>query len=318
MHLISYIATLPNKLLSGPHAADKKFLTLTTFPQGVNAAGDQGSVETQMIYRPSDVAFMLGWVHHHGKRSSHLLFRKQILDQQHINGGRTMIADSNLFLYKDSKNPRYYLRYSYDGVFPNTGEYCDHDPDPGRWQQIKQHIGIELQPWRTTGHHVLLCLQRNGGWSMAGHSTVAWAVQTIQTLRKFTTRPLRIRSHPGDKGAANDCAKILQSCADLQISNVALSKPNSSLIHDLQQCWAVVNHNSSPTVGAAIEGIPVFVTDPVHSQSAQVANTDLANIEYPAMPDRQQWIQRLCQFHWSHEEIANGTAWQHMKKWAKK
>jgi hypothetical protein len=43
-----------------------------------------------------------------------------------------------------------------------------------------------------------------------------------------------------------------------------------------------------------------------------------AQIETPNMPDRQPWVERLAQFHWSHEEISNGVAWNHMKKWAKK
>jgi len=317
MKVISYVATLPSKLLSRPHDTDQKFLTLTTFPQGVNAVGDVGIIENSMNYQPSEVAFMLGWVHEHGKRSPHLIFRKAILDQQTITGGRTIIADSNLFLYKNPKNPKYYLRYSYDGVFPNTGEYCDQDPDPQRWRQIKQDIGLELHPWRTHGDHILLCLQRNGGWSMAGFSTTEWAVQTIQELRKHTSRHIRIRSHPGDKGAAADCSNILRACAGLGIDNISLSQP-VGLIDDLHNCWAVVNHNSSPSVGAAIEGIPVFVTDPVHSQCKEIANTVLDNIEHPDMPDRQHWVERLAQFHWSREEISNGVAWTHMKKWAKK
>lgn len=316
MKLISYIATLPGKLLNGPHATDRKFLTLTTFPLGVNAIGDVGSIETRMQYRPSDVAFMLGWVHEHGKQSPHLLFRKEIVDQQRTNNGRTIVADSNLFLYKNTKNPHYYLRYSYDGVFPDTGEYCDADPDPVRWQKIKQDIGLELQPWRTKGDHVLLCLQRNGGWSMDGVDVVDWAVETIMTLRQHTSRPIRIRPHPGDKRAQQHCQRIIDLCAISRIDQISLGMSGAGLIDDLRDCWAMVNHNSSPTIGAAIEGIPVFVTDPKRSQSADIANTDLSMIEHPDMPDRQHWVERLAQFHWSHEEIADGTAWTHMKKWA--
>jgi hypothetical protein len=316
MQLISYIATLPSKLLNGPHATDKKFLTLTTFPLGVTASGDAGTVETRMQYCSSDVAFMLGWVHEHGKRSPHLLFRKEILDKQTAIGGRTIIADSNLFLYKNTKNPSYYLRYSYDGVFPSTGEYCDQTPDPARWQKISQDIGLTLQPYRTQGTHILLCLQRNGGWSMAGFNVVDWALQTIAKIRKHSKRPIRIRPHPGDKGAARDCAEIVQRSMRKYVG-ISISQSETDLIGDLHDCWAVVNHNSSPAVGAAIEGIPVFVTDPAHSQCAEIANTDLANIEYPNLPDRQSWVERLSMFHWSHEELANGTAWNHMKKWAK-
>jgi hypothetical protein len=52
-------------------------------------------------------------------------------------------------------------------------------------------------------------------------------------------------------------------------------------VRNLKHCWAAVAHNSSPTVGAAIEGIPVFVTDPARSQCRDIANTDLSQIENP-------------------------------------
>ena len=77
----------------------------------------------------------------------------------------------------------------------------------------------------------------------------------------------------------------------------------------------MVNHNSSPTVGAAIEGYPIFVTDPAHSQCAEIANLDLSQIENPNLPDRQKWVERLAMFHWNFEEIANGECWHHMKKY---
>ena len=83
---------------------------------------------------------------------------------------------------------------------------------------------------------------------------------------------------------------------------------------DLKDCWAVVNHNSSPTVGSVIEGYPIFVTDPDRSQSTAVANTDLSSIETPAMPDRQAWVERIAMCHWNQQEIMSGAAWQHIRK----
>jgi hypothetical protein len=88
------------------------------------------------------------------------------------------------------------------------------------------------------------------------------------------------------------------------------------LEQDFKNCWAVISHNSSPGVAAAIEGIPVFVTDPVRSQVRDVANTDLSKIENPTLPDREQCINRISQFHWSHDELKSGECWQHMKGWA--
>ena len=86
---------------------------------------------------------------------------------------------------------------------------------------------------------------------------------------------------------------------------------------DLQNCWAVVNHNSSPTVGSVIEGYPIFVTDPVRSQCTPVANTELSLIETPAMPDRQSWVERIAMCHWSHQDVVSGAAWRHIRTYIK-
>jgi hypothetical protein len=85
------------------------------------------------------------------------------------------------------------------------------------------------------------------------------------------------------------------------------------LLDDLKNCWAAVNYNSSPVVGAAIEGIPIFVADKAKSQCAEIAN-DIENIENPTLFDRQRWAERISMFHWKFSELRDGSAWQHMKK----
>jgi hypothetical protein len=318
MQVISYVSTLPGKLLARPHEDAPKVVTLTKFAQGVQAAGDQAEIYTDMLYKPSDVAMMVGWVHEHGKIAPHLRLRQEILDRQLASNRRVVIADSNLFLYKDTSNPHYYLRYSFDGVFPNTGEYCDSDPDPERWTTIQRDMNIHLRDWRSAGDHVLMCLQRNGGWSMNGFDVIDWALITAKQLRQHTDRPIRIRSHPGDKKAGRYCHDIMSMCQRHGITGIEMSESGSSLSRDFKHCWALINHNSSPAVGAAIEGIPVFVTDPARSQAHDVANADISRIENPLMPDRQAWIKRISQFHWSHEDLTSGRCWSHMRKWAKK
>jgi hypothetical protein len=320
MKVVSYLATLPRKdeyTAQSLQRATDKSNTLRYVVQGAIAAGDQGIIWEQPSVIDADVAMILGWVHEHGKTAAHLQLRQQIVDHQRERGARTLIADSNLFLYKNTNNPGYWLRYSFDGVFPNTGEYCDSAPDPQRWINIQKELGVTLKPWRTQGDHILMCLQRDGGWSMAGWDVVDWALRTIQILRRHTRRPIRIRAHPGDKRARKYSDRLIKLCTGRQLGPVSLSTPGSSLENDFANCWAVVNHNSSPAVAAAIEGIPVFVTDADRSQARDVANRDLAKIENPNMPDRLPWVQRISQFHWSHQEIQDGTAWRHMRQWVK-
>lgn len=316
MKVISYLATLPAKMLVPSHSTNNKFLTLQKYAEGVTATGDTASVSRILQYEAADVAVILGWVHGDGKKAPHLSFRQHIVDQQRQRGGRTVIADSNLFLYHDTKNPHYYLRYSFDGVFPDTGEYCDQNPDPTQWNRIQKDMGIRVSPWRNTGNHILLCLQRNGGWSMSSMSVPEWTINTISKLRQYTDRPIVIRPHPGDKHASEYINNFLKHNSLPDVTTI--SDTSTPLIRNLKYCWAAVAHNSSPTVGAAIEGVPIFVTDPVRSQCRDIANTDLSQIETPAMPDRTAWLHRISQFHWSHADLVSGRCWSHMKAWAKK
>ena len=316
--VISYLATLPRSKTPESMAkhADKSN-TLRFFAQGVNSAGDSGMVSDSPHWQPSDVAVILGWVHEHSKDSAHLKLRREIIDNQKRNGCRTVIADSNLFLYNNTANPGYWLRYSYDHVFPGMGQYCDQTPDPNRWQQIQQAMGVTLKPWRTQGTHLLMCLQRDGGWSMGGFDVVDWALQTLTEIRRHSDRPVIIRAHPGDKRAPKYCQRLAKLLQGRGVPAVRFSPSNHSLVQDMTNCWAVINHNSSPSVAAAIEGIPVFVTDALHSQARDVANHSLNLLENPQMPDRQAWIQRISQFHWSHDDLRSGLCWNHMRQWAR-
>jgi hypothetical protein len=292
---------------SVPNAKNQEKIDLLRyFAQGAKANGDTVVNSNDYNYQPTDVAVIQGWVHEGSKSSPHLNLRNTVISKQLARNQHVVAVDSNLFLYSNTNNPQHYLRYSFNGVFPNTGIYCDNIVDPLRWQKISRALNISLKPYRSTGNHILVCLQRNGGWSMGNFDVVDWANQTIAQLRQHTDRPIVIRAHPGDKGAKNYVSRIVGK-------NVTVSN-TPGLVADLQNCWAAVNHNSSPVVGAAIEGVPIFVTDASKSQCREIANTDLAQIENPLMPDRQPWAERLSMFHWNFDELKSGQCWRHMRK----
>jgi hypothetical protein len=124
-----------------------------------------------------------------------------------------------------------------------------------------------------------------------------------------------IRTHPGDRTShiyIKSLTRTLQNIKSVQISSAG-----TSLEHDLANAWAVVNHNSSPVVAAAIEGYPVFVTDPARSQCKEIANTDLGKIEAPNLPDRLPWVHRLAMSHWKFDEVRSGEAWAHMRQFVR-
>lgn len=298
--VVGYVSGIPN-----PHKNPHKVDILKKYIDGVNKCGDKGILHQGNNIVDADVNLIQGWVHAGSPNSPHLLVRRRAYEINRNKGKHTFIADSNLFNYSVGKmHKMQYLRYSMDGVFPTTGNYFSDTVNPKRWKQIQKHLGISLKDWRQRGVHVLICTQRNGGWSMGGVNVVDWLRKTIEEVRKHTDRPIVVRGHPGDKNAP----KYLKS-KEWQVSTAP------SIVDDLFNAHCSITYNSSPSVASAIEGIPTFITDPNPkiSQAYDVANTDLSTIENPQMFDRQEWVEKLAMCHWNFDELSSGEAWQHMR-----
>lgn len=302
-----YHKTVPNM------KNQEKIDLLRYFSLGVKVSGDFSIDSNDYQYRPTDVGVIQGWLGQGSPNTPHLKLRNTVIQEQIKRNKYVVAVDSNLFLYANTTNPLHYLRYSFNGVFPNTGIYCDTEVDPSRWRKISKNLNISLKDWRTNGNHILVLLQRNGGWSMGSVDIQDWAAKTIAEIRRYSDRPIVVRTHPGDKGSREIVRPGHKQCRIPFGRDVTLST-NANLVDDLKNCWAAVNYNSSPVVGAAIEGVPIFVMDPAKSQSKDVANTDLSRIENPVLVDRQPWVERLSMFHWNFNELKSGECWGHMRK----
>ena len=306
MRVVSYHAGIPVK-----NNSPEKPAILNNFIQGVNAIGDTGINHHGSNILDCDVAVLQGFVHAQSKNAPHLILRKNVLNTQKVNKKRTVIVDSNLFLYATNKKnqPGNYLRYSFDGVFRDTGFYFDKDVDPKRWEKIRKDIGINYKPYRTNGSHILICLQRNGGWSMQNNDVMKFCHDTIRRLKTLTDRPIVVRGHPGDKKT--------RLYLKLNYPNVTISPEGRHITEDLRNAWATIVYNSSPGVASLIEGVPVFQMDPDpnHSMFSEVANTNLKRIENPKEFDRQPWLERIAMCHWSFDELRDGTAWKFMRNY---
>lgn len=301
----SYLQGIPSK-----NTNEEKPAVITGFIEGVLRAGDDGTVSTGWTPLDVDVAVVQGFVHFRNNNSMHLDLRKRVFEHQQARGKRSLIIDSNLFLYADPGNTKRYLRYSFDGIFPNTGEYCNDTPDPRRWEKISNDLGISLKPQKRAGRNILICCQRDGGWSMDGIALMPWLLKTIKKIKAKTDRPIVVRFHPGDK-------KSLQHTRHLVNKNLPRVSVSSSknIKEDLKNAHVVISYNSSPGVVAAIEGVPVVTLDPERSQAAPVAAHDLNHLENPPEYDREHWVHQMAQMHWSLDEIKNGTAWLHLRKY---
>jgi hypothetical protein len=99
------------------------------------------------------------------------------------------------------------------------------------------------------------------------------------------------------------------------MQNVKISSA-ANILQDFADAHCVINLNSSPTIAAAIEGIPTIVLDPINSQAAEVSHHSLESLSNLQEVNREKWIHKMAQMHWTLSELKDGTAWKHLRKWA--
>lgn len=191
-------------------------------------------------------------------------------------GGTVLVAE-NGYLDPDRHGRRSWYALARGG-HNGQGEWPD--GGPARWAAIAPRLGVEVQPWRTAGTHVLVVPSRSFG--RRGHVMPAdWAARTVAQLAGLTPRPIRVRAHPG-----NDA-------------------PAVPLADDLRDCWAVVTWYSSAAVHALIRGIPVICAAPAWIAKAACPGR-LEDIEAPPLVERAPVLERLAWAQWHVEEIARG------------
>ena len=309
VRVIGYTKVIPPGKALKPNKENHKLDIIKNFIEGVRLAGDNGLVYNGFEMMDCDVAVMQGFLHDNSAHVPHINLRRNIT--MNTRNKAFITADSNLFLYKAKQNaPFHYLRYSINGVFNNTGTYCNDNPGDEQWKKISRDLGVSVKQWTINEReHVLLCLQRNGGWSMKGKDVVAWANHKIAEIRQYTTRPIIVRPHPGDKKAPEYIKGI--TGPDVRVSFEPMIE------HDLAKSCVTIGFNSSPLVASVIEGVPIICEDYQASQVEEVCHKEISDIARLKPFDRDLWIKKIAQCHWSFKDLRDGIAWQHMKKYLK-
>ena len=252
------------------------------------------------------LAVILGWYSPHSKLYGVNLVRKNVILFQKNTGNKVMAIDAGCWKYCDPDNR--FLRYSLNGVFYDQDEYANKNSSQDKYNLLSKELGITLQPWKTDGHYILLLMQRNAGWSMKGLTPLTWVTNKIEELKKYTDRKILVRPHP--IGTKLEEITSLKKIPGIKISNYT----NTSIQEDLRKAHAALVFNSSSGVAAIMNGVPLFVDDK-SAVCYQVANYDLKNIENPARPERQQWLNDLAACHWSDDEVLSGQLYQKFKQY---
>lgn len=288
--------------ISNPAKFSNKVMLMDNFKTGVLANGDSviEFKDNQLPDRPLDAGFVLGYTLEDN-------FRKKIINCLRDQKTHSIFVDSNILHY--ARKEHEWHRYSLTSVYPDSGTYFFDGLDLNKWQTYSAWHNVTLKPWRTKGQHVLILCQRPKGFNMFTDQE-AWLDATIGKIRKYTNRPIMIRMHPGDGTREKQIHKIQK-----RYGNTVAISTHDNIREALFNCWCTVGLNSTPNVVAAIEGVPGYIEDPVHSWAADVAFTDLAQIENPPLPDRAEWINKIANIHWSNDEVTTGKLWSQIKKY---
>lgn len=287
--------------ISNPAKFSNKVMLMDNFRAGVLANGDE-VVEfhnTQLPNQPLDAGFVLGYTLEEN-------FRRQIINKLKQQNSLPIFVDSNILHY--ARQEHEWHRYSLNSVYPNDGVYFFNGLNSNKWNDYSSWHNVDIKPWRTNGNHILVLAQRPKGWNMFGNDQDSWLETTINNIQKYSQRPIRVRMHPGDGKKQQQIDKLL-SRGGVTISTAGNIK------EDLVNCWSTVGYNSTPNVVAAIEGVPGYVADPVHSWAQDIAYTDLSLIENPPMPDRTEWLNKIANIHWSNTEVKTGLLWQSIRQY---
>ena len=214
-------------------------------------------------------------------------------------------------------NPMAYHRYSWTSYFRDEGDYCNTNSPSDRWLRIQQEQNIEIKDWQTIGKYILVILQRPGDSSLKNliekHGSYEGFISyTINQIKKYTDRPIRVRMHPLRQEQQLEVLKNFDIEISTNTHGAGLLEGGDGLYEDFSNAFAVVGFNSNALTESICEGIPTFSMC-ASSMAWECSNKELKNLESPKYFDRRQWLYNLGYCQWREDEIAKGCPWFHLK-----
>ena len=208
----------------------------------------------------------------------------------HIVGGLQFGALYRMREIRAAGMPYIFYDRAYFGGGPHSdrlritrGAYQKHAIERGRWDNRLSSraaaLGVELDPWRASGSHILLVPPGEAIRALFGLGD--WEAETLARLKACTDRPVRVSRKPDP---------------------VPLSIR-------LRDCHCVVTWTSNVAVEAICAGVPAVCA--FWSAAGPVAgNLDEleAYIERPLKPEREAWAESLAWGQFNLDEIRSGFA----------
>ena len=166
-----------------------------------------------------------------------------------------------------------------------------------------EHLGLRLGDWRKSGDYILICGQHDKSLQWQNQPRMSnWFLQTYDTIRKHTDRPILFRPHP--RCRLEHIERGLRYVERQEPRHIHGTYDDFDM--GFNNVWATVSHSSNPGVHSCINGVPAFVSP---SSLAYDVGNDIDffhDIEDPLTPDRTQWLNDYAWTEYTVEEISNG------------
>lgn len=156
------------------------------------------------------------------------------------------------------------------------------------FDRLRVH-GVDIEPWRPEGRHVLVCCQ-----SDLWHRTLTnvssareWGGFLTEALGELTDRDVRVR----------------------------LKSERRPFIEDLEDAFTVVTWSSNTALEAIALGVPAIVLGQCGAEIASRHN--VKDIENPLrISNREEWLATLAANQWTVDEMRTGQALREMEEQA--
>jgi len=176
-------------------------------------------------------------------------------------------------------------------IVKNNLQHTDIIERPGdRFQKFNKAI----HPWKT-GSKIIVAAPDEKPCKFYGVNQQQWIDQTVNTIKKYTDRPVVVRER-----AKQRIARLTDTL-------------EQSLSNDVH---ALVTFNSVAATESVFFGVPVFTLAPNAAQP--VGLQDLSKIEdpyYPSNDKRYAWACHLAYGQFHINELTDGSAKQKLEEW---
>lgn len=278
---------------------------LRKFAAGVRSSGDD-VYECSGMYSDCDVAVIFGsWkdrdtLWHNTKRDVVSKAKNFICIEMPLVG-----REEVKYVGEDT-----WYRVGVNGFLADTGNFNNKRKPSDRWEKVQKELDVELKPYREDGNFILVTLQVPGDASLRGNVIEDWAYDVCHKIRKYSNRPILIRTPQILKTFNLD--RLYQINDELSDIDYQIGE-KKNLIPTLEKAWATVTYSSGMGVDSYMNGVPSFTMDKGNFAYC-LGNTNLKHIESPSLPKRDQWLHNLCYAQWDEEEMESGRCWQHIRK----